>query len=73
LNARADGRGEAENAAGLRADPAVDPTTCLDGPALPSCDRRVSDLAAIDIERGRDHGMPYDNDLRAADGLEPRN
>ncbi|GAA3810639.1 hypothetical protein GCM10022226_33830 [Sphaerisporangium flaviroseum] len=45
---------------------------CLDGPALPECFRGVVDLGAIDIERGRDHGMPTYNQLRQAYGLAPR-
>jgi hypothetical protein len=32
----------------------------------------VQDLGAIDIERGRDHGMPFYNDLRRAYGLAPK-
>jgi hypothetical protein len=42
---------------------------CLDGPTLPQCFNGVVDLGAIDIERGRDHGMPSYNQLRAAYGL----
>ncbi|HCT81015.1 MAG TPA: peroxidase [Micromonosporaceae bacterium] len=42
---------------------------CLDGPTLPQCFRGVVDLGAIDIERGRDHGMPSYNQLRQAYGL----
>ena len=42
---------------------------CLDGPTLPTCFRGVVDLGAIDIERGRDHGMPTYNQLRNAYGL----
>jgi peroxidase len=49
--------------------PGVDPLECSDGPPLPDCFDGVVDLAAIDIERGRDHGMPYYNALRAAYGL----
>ena len=45
---------------------------CLDGPELPQCFRGVVDLGAIDIERGRDHGMPSYNQLRTAYGLAPK-
>jgi hypothetical protein len=45
---------------------------CLDGPTLPQCFRSVVDLGAIDIERGRDHGMPSYNALRQAYGLAPK-
>lgn len=44
---------------------------CLDGPELPECFDGVVDLGAIDIERGRDHGMPTYNQLRQAYGLAP--
>ena len=46
---------------------------CLDGPTLPECFNGVLDLGAIDIERGRDHGMPTYNQLRAALGLPAKN
>jgi hypothetical protein len=46
-----------------------DPSVCLDGPSLPDCFQGVADLGAIDIQRGRDHGMPTYNGLRAAYGL----
>ncbi|WP_347584418.1 peroxidase family protein [Acrocarpospora sp. B8E8] len=42
---------------------------CLDGPGLPECFNGVVDLGAIDIERGRDHGIPTYNQLRQAFGL----
>jgi len=45
---------------------------CLDGPTLPECFKGVVDLGAIDIERGRDHGMPSHNQLRQAYGLPAR-
>jgi hypothetical protein len=45
---------------------------CLDGPELPECFRGVVDLGAIDVERGRDHGMPSYNQLRSAFGLPTR-
>jgi hypothetical protein len=45
---------------------------CLDGPTLPQCFRGVVDLGAIDIDRGRDHGMPTYNQMRQAYGLAPR-
>ncbi len=46
--------------------------TCLDGTSLADCFNGVVDLGAIDIERGRDHGIPHYNDLRRAFGLAPK-
>jgi hypothetical protein len=45
---------------------------CLDGPGLPECFDGVTDLGAIDIARGFDHGMPSYNQLRQAYGLAPK-
>ena len=47
------------------------PSVCLDGPPLADCFAGVVDLGAIDVERGRDHGMPSYNALRRAYGLQP--
>src|SRR5213594_77361 len=49
-----------------------DPTVCGAPIVNPDCFSGVSDLGAIDIARGRDHGMPTYNDLRRAYGLAPK-
>ena len=49
--------------------PGVDPLTCAEPVVNPNCFADVADLGADDIQRGRDHGMPYYNQLRAAYGL----
>jgi peroxidase len=42
------------------------------GAEAPECFTGVVDLGAIDIERGRDHGIPRYNALRQAYGLAPK-
>jgi hypothetical protein len=46
-------------------------TGCIE-PVDPTCFSGVVDLGAIDIERGREHGMPSYNALRQAYGLAPK-
>ena len=46
-----------------------DPAACMLPAPVPSCFTGTVDLGAIDIERGRDHGMPSYNALRRAYGL----
>jgi hypothetical protein len=48
------------------------PAACGSPVVDPGCFTGVQDLGAIDIERGRDHGMPLYNALRAAYGLPPK-
>jgi hypothetical protein len=51
---------------------AKNPAACVSPVVDPRCFTGVQDLGAIDIERGRDHGMPLYNALRAAYGLPPK-
>ena len=47
------------------------PAACFESPSVPGCFQGVVDLGALDVQRGRDHGMPTYNGLRRALGLAP--
>ncbi len=49
-----------------------DPTVCAEPVVNPESFTGVQDLGAIDVARGRDHGMPSYNALREAYGLRPK-
>jgi len=42
---------------------------CFESPSAPGCFHGVADVGALDIQRGRDHGMPTYNAMRRALGL----
>jgi hypothetical protein len=50
----------------------VDPSACLEPVVTGACFAGVADLGADDIARGRDHGMPSYDQMRAAYGLAHR-
>lgn len=50
----------------------ADQSACGQPVVQPGCFSAVQDLGAVDVARGRDHGMPSYNDLRRAYGLSPR-
>jgi hypothetical protein len=50
---------------------ALDPKQCGKPVVLPDCFSVVQDLGAVDVARGRDHGIPGYNALRQAYGLSP--
>jgi hypothetical protein len=50
----------------------TDPAACQTPVTDPACFSGVVDLGALDVERGRDHGIPSYNALRRAYGLAPK-
>jgi hypothetical protein len=49
-----------------------DASVCGEPVVNPGCFSDVADLGAVDVQRGRDHGMPSYNALRRAYGLAPK-
>ena len=52
--------------------PGTDPAACFGEPVPAGCFSVVEDLAAVDIQRSRDNGMPTYDELREALGLPPQ-
>jgi hypothetical protein len=52
--------------------PTVSAAQCFGEPELPGCFSGVVDLAAIDLQRGRDNGIPTYNEMRKTVGLKPQ-
>lgn len=52
--------------------PGTEPALCDAEPEHAGCFSVVEDLGAIDVERGRDNGMPGYNEMREAVGLAPQ-
>jgi hypothetical protein len=50
---------------------APNPMACVSNQSQPGCFKAVEDLGALDIQRGRDDGVPTYNRLRQALGLKP--
>ena len=52
--------------------PGTEPAACFGEPVPAGCFSVVEDLAAVDIQRSRDNGMPTYDELREALGLPPQ-
>jgi Animal haem peroxidase len=52
--------------------PDTNPQACFADPTAVGCYHGVEDLAAVDVQRAHDHGIPTYNQLRKALGLPPR-
>ncbi len=50
----------------------TEPQSCFEDSSAPGCFSAVEDLGALDVQRGRDNGIPTYNELRRAVGLAPQ-